>query len=394
MNDRGRNSNTGNDGEGKLMLENNRKLLSIIVPCYNEAKVLEDFHEELTAQLAALQSRRPENLAADRAVDAAKFAGGCNAGAPQHMRYAQDVRFSSEYDFEIIYVNDGSTDATQEIITGFTSRAADGKLQIRYVSFSRNFGKEAAMLAGLEYAEGDCAVIMDADLQHPPELIRDMLVQYELGFDQVIAKRDRSGESAKSKFFAGLYYKLVNLVVDVKMEDGAGDFRLLSRKAIDAVLSLKETNRFSKGIFSWVGFNQTYIEYENRRRAAASSHWSFRKLLRYGIDGVVSFNVQPLRVCVYMGVSLLAISLLYLLYLFIQIIRHGIDVPGYFTTITMIAVLGGVQLISLGVIGEYVGRIYAEVKNRPAYIIAESDRQHSNDGFQKIIEIENDKKDI
>ena len=357
------------------MIANNRKLLSIIVPCYNEAKVLERFHEELTAQLEAL------------------FRGKA-VGTHHEMEAA----LSSEYDYEIIYVNDGSTDATREIIKklaadnveavrssqesrvaadaapGEAGAGPDGRLQISYISFSRNFGKEAAMLAGLEYAGGECAVIMDADLQHPPELIKDMLLQYELGFDQVIAKRDRKGESVRSKFFAKLYYKLVNLVVDVKMEDGAGDFRLLSRKAIDAVLSLKETNRFSKGIFSWVGFNQTYIEYENRRRAAASSHWSFRKLLRYGIDGVVSFNVQPLRVCVYMGASLLALSMLYLLYLFVQIVRNGVDVPGYFTTIAMIAVLGGVQLISLGVIGEYVGRIYAEVKKRPAYIVAESSR--------------------
>jgi glycosyltransferase involved in cell wall biosynthesis len=185
----------------------------------------------------------------------------------------------------------------------------------------------------------------------------------------------------------------VNLVVDVKMEDGAGDFRLLSRRAIEAVLALKEANRFSKGIFSWVGFNQTYIEYENRQRAADVSHWSFRKLLRYGIDGVVSFNVQPLRVCVYMGVSLLALSMLYLLYLLVQIILHGVDVPGYFTTIAMISVIGGVQLVSLGVIGEYVGRIYAEVKKRPAYIVAERDGNCINcSSFEaEAIQTENEK---
>ena len=164
-------------------------------------------------------------------------------------------------------------------------------------------------------------------------------------------------------------------MVDVKMTDGAGDFRLLSRAAIDAVLSLKETNRFSKGIFSWVGFNQTYIEYENRKRAADESKWSFKKLLKYGIDGVVSFNTQPLRLCVYLGGILLIISMAYLVYLFVSILMNGIDVPGYFTTIALISVIGAVQLISLGIIGEYVGRIYAEVKKRPAYIVADTNIQ-------------------
>ena len=220
--------------------ENNKKLLSVIVPCYNEAKGLNDFHHELTVQLSAI-----ENL----------------------------QELNSRYDYEIIYVNDGSTDATREIIRKLSSDAVASGCgpQVRYITFSRNFGKESAMLAGLEYAKGDCAVIMDADLQHPPELIGEMLTQYEIGFDQVIAKRNRKGESFISRFFAKLYYKMVNPMVDVEMVDGAGDFRLLSRAAIDAVLSLKETNRFSKGIFSWVGFNQTYIEYENRQRASDSS---------------------------------------------------------------------------------------------------------------------------
>lgn len=343
--------------------ENNRKLLSIIVPCCNEAKVLDDFHEALELQLAALTQSGPEALR--------RAAAAC---APEGAR--QPAGLGSNYDYEIIYINDGSTDASLNIIKGLAAEDS----RVRYISLSRNFGKESAMLAGLEYAEGDCAVIMDADLQHPPELIPEMLAQYEVGFDQVIAKRDRKGETVRSRFFAKMYYKLVNLVVDVKMEDGAGDFRLLSRRAIDAVLELKEANRFSKGIFSWVGFNHTYIEYENRPRAADVSHWSFRKLLRYGIDGVVSFNVQPLRVCVYLGISLLVLSMLYLLYLLVQIIMHGVDVPGYFTTIAMISVIGGVQLVSLGVIGEYVGRIYAEVKKRPAYIIAEHSGNRSRHG--------------
>ena len=203
-------------------------------------------------------------------------------------------------------------------------------------------------------------------------MIHQMLDKYEEGYDQVIAKRDRKGEPKKAAFLARTYYRLVNKMVDVRMVDGAGDFRLLSRETIEAVLSLKETNRFSKGIFSWVGFNQTYIEYANRQRTFDESRWSFKRLLRYGVDGIVSFNVQPLRMCVYLGGVLLGISMLYLIYLFVRILIYGIDVPGYFTTITLIAVLGGVQLISLGIIGEYVGRIYAEVKKRPIYIVAKT----------------------
>lgn len=301
--------------------------LSVIIPCYNEEKVLRLFHGALMKQLAGL--------------------------APE------------KYEYEVIFVNDGSRDKSMDLILEFA--AANEK--IRYISFSRNFGKEAAMLAGMEYASGDCVIIMDADLQHPPSLIPSMLEKYEEGYDQVIAKRDRKGDPRKAAFFARTYYRLVNKMVDVQMVDGAGDFRLLSRKTIDAVLKLKETNRFSKGLFSWVGFNQAYIEYENRQRTFDDSRWSFKRLLRYGIDGVVSFNVQPLRMCVYLGGVLLGISILYLIYLFVRILIFGIDVPGYFTTITLISVLGGVQLISLGIIGEYVGRIYAEVKKRPSYIV-------------------------
>ncbi len=317
-------------------MEKNRKLLSVIVPCYNETKVLDAFNSEVIRQLKSL---------------------------------------SFKYDYELIYVNDGSTDGTHVKIKNFAAENS----AVKYLCFSRNFGKESAMLAGLEYASGDCAVILDADLQHPPELIHEMLEKYEEGYDQVIAKRNRDGDSFKNRFFARTYYKLVKNMVDVKMTDGAGDFRLLSRAAIDAVLSLKETNRFSKGIFSWIGFKQTYVEYENRKRVADESRWSFKKLLKYGIDGVISFNTQPLRLCVYLGGALLLISMAYLVYLFISILMNGIDVPGYFTTIALISIVGGVQLISLGIIGEYVGRIYAEVKERPAYIIADTNIQEGTE---------------
>lgn len=321
------------------MIENKReirehayreKMLSIIVPCYNEEKGLRLFHGALRDQLAAIREKG--------------------------------------YAYEVIYINDGSRDRSLELILEFAS----GEDYTKYISFSRNFGKESAMLAGLEAAAGSCAVILDADLQHPPSLIPQMLDKYEEGYEQVIARRNREGDSWKFSFFARTYYKLTDKLIDVKLVDGAGDFRLIDRKVIDAVLSLKETNRFSKGLFSWVGFRQTYLEYENRKRFADESHWSFRRLLGYGVDGIVSFNVQPLRMCVYLGGVLLVLSIIYLIYLFVRILIYGIDVPGYFTTITLISVLGGVQLVSLGIIGEYVGRIYAEVKKRPLYIVEQT----------------------
>ena len=304
-----------------------RELLSVIVPCYNEGAVIE--------------------RTAKAIVDT------CTGRA---------------FDFEIIFVNDGSKDDT----LAFLKKLAGRSEKIKYISFSRNFGKEAAMLSGLEHCKGCCAVIMDADLQHPPELIVQMYEKYQEGYDQVIAKRNRKGDSRLSIVFAKLYYKLANKLVNVEMVDGAGDFRLLSRRTIHALLELKENNRFSKGLFSWVGFNQIYIEYENQERAGGNSKWSFKSLLSYGVDGILSFNNQPLRICIYLGGIFMGISILYLLYLLIEILLHGIDAPGYFTTILLITTLGGIQLFSIGVIGEYIGRIYFEVKKRPVYLIQET----------------------
>lgn len=302
-------------------------LLSVIIPCYNEGKVI------------------------GRTAEALKNAVSGQA-----------------FDYELIFVNDGSRDDTLETV----KRLAAGDPKIKYVSFSRNFGKEAAMLAGLQYCMGECAVIIDADLQHPPELIPEMYKKYKEGYDQVIAKRNRNGDSKIGILFAKLYYKLANKLVDVQMVDGAGDFRLLSRRAVNALLGLKENNRFSKGLFSWIGFNQTYIEYENQERAGGESKWSFKSLLSYGVDGILSFNNQPLRICIYVGGIFIGISIIYLVYLFIQILLHGIDAPGYFTTILLVTSLGGIQLLSIGIIGEYIGRIYFEVKKRPCFIVQES----------------------
>ena len=243
---------------------------------------------------------------------------------------------------------------------------------VKYISFSRNFGKEAGMLAGLEYITGDCVVIMDADLQHPPELIPEMIKYYKEGYDQVIAKRNRKGDNKYRTWATKLYYKLVNKLIDVELVDGVGDFRLLSRKAVDSILAMKEYNRFSKGIFSWIGFKQKTIQYENQSRVAGETKWSFKSLLSYGIDGIISFNDKPLRVCFVIGCSLIMMSLIYIVFLLVQILVSGIDVPGYFTTIASIMIIGGVQLVFIGVLGEYIGKIYYEVKKRPHFIVDES----------------------
>lgn len=305
--------------------------VSVIIPCFNESAVIEATVKRLTEVLGG---------------DAKKRA----------------------YEYELIFVDDGSSDDTLLKLKG----AAETDPSVRYISFSRNFGKESAMLAGLQYASGDCAVIMDADLQHPPELIPEMITYFEAGYDQVIAKRNRKGDKKRATLMARLYYRIVNHIVDVKMVDGIGDFRLLSRKAVNALISMGEYNRFSKGLFSWIGFKEKIIEYENQQRAAGETKWSFKRLLSYGIDGLISFNNKPLRICFVMGGLLVVISFIYILITLIQILMHGIDVPGYFTTICAILIIGGVQLISVGVLGEYIGRIYYEVKGRPHFLVQDT----------------------
>lgn len=301
--------------------------LSIVVPCYNEESVLPIFYEVINNVLQQLNTS-----------------------------------------YEVVFINDGSRDKTQNIL----QMLSEQDHLVKYVSFSKNFGKESAMLAGLSYASGEYVLIMDADLQHPPSLIPAMLAKAEEGYDQVIAKRDRSGEKFTRSFLTRIYYKLINSLVDVRLENGIGDFRLLSRQAVDALLSLKEYNRFSKGLFSWIGFNEAIIEYENITREEGASKWSFASLLNYGIDGVISFNNKPLRIAIYLGLTVTLLDILYVLYMLVQITIKGIDVPGYFTTIAAILLVGGLQLFFMGIIGEYIGRIYYEVKRRPHYIVAKT----------------------
>lgn len=286
-----------------------------------------------------------------------------------HQVLAEELEKLSDITFELLYVNDGSRDQT---LTYMREIAAKDH-RVKYISFSRNFGKEAAMLAGLRNATGEAVIIMDGDLQNPPWLIKAMIAKYREGYDMVSARRTRKGEKRSSSLFAKLFYHFANNLMDVKLTDGISDFRLLSRKVVNALISLPEYNRFSKGLFSWVGFNNTVIEYENVVREAGETKFSFKQSLNYAIEGILSFNDKPLRVVFNIGLFCIGISILYILWLLISyILNPETAVSGYFTTIFTIVLFGGVQLVSVGVLGEYIGKIFYEVKHRPHFIIEES----------------------
>ncbi|WP_411083084.1 glycosyltransferase [Streptomyces sp. cmx-18-6] len=302
--------------------------LSVVVPCFNEAEVLDAFHTALLAVLDGLGET-----------------------------------------FEVCYVDDGSGDATRELLHALSLRDE----RVHYTAFSRNFGKEAGILAGLRMSRGAAVVIMDADLQHPPELIPRMLELHRHGYDQVIPRRDRTGEGVVRSTLSHTYYALVRRCMDVELIDGTGDFRLLSRRAVESVLSLPESNRFSKGIFSWIGFDTVSFRYRNSERVAGRSKWGSRRLLNYGIDGLLSFNNRPLRLAIYTGFWVFVSALAYALWTVITVVLHGADTPGYATLLTAVVALSGIQLVTLGVIGEYVGRIYHEAKHRPPYVVRETD---------------------
>jgi polyisoprenyl-phosphate glycosyltransferase len=270
-------------------------------------------------------------------------------------------------DFEVVLVDDGSTDKTLTVMRHIVS----GDARFRYLALSRNFGKESAMLAGLSEASGDAVVLMDADLQHPPELLEQMVQQLLAGHDQVVARRTRHGDGRLRTMVSRLYYRVINKLIDVQIHDGVGDFRVLSRRAVDALLALGEYNRFSKGLFSWIGFDTAIIDYDNVPRRHGCTKWTFRGLLNYGIDGVVAFNHKPLRVAIYIGLLVSLVAFGYGSWVIVDAVRSGIDAPGYVTLMCGVIGLGGLQLVFLGVIGEYLGRIYAETKRRPHFLIKE-----------------------
>lgn len=306
-------------------------LISLVVPCYNEEEALPFLYNALC-----------------------------------------DVRKEmTSYDFEFIFVNDGSRDKTSDVIKKFSSEDKDCK----YIIFSRNFGKEAAMYAGLSKAKGDLIAIMDADMQDPPSLIPSMVKSIENDEADIVATRrvTREGEPVIRSFFARMFYKIINKMVEVEIADGARDFRLMKRQVVDAILDLNERQRFSKGIFAWVGFRTKWLEFVNTERVAGETKWNFFSLFKYAIDGIVSFTTMPLRFATYLGFTTASAGFIYLLYYFIRaiVLRIYDTVPGYPSLLCFILFIGGSILMSLGLLGEYIGRTFIEVKRRPIYIKAE-----------------------
>lgn len=271
-------------------------------------------------------------------------------------------------DFEVLLVDDGSSDDT----LGTMREIAASDSRFRYIALSRNFGKEAAMLAGLSQADGDVVGIIDADLQHPPELLGRMIDLLSEGRDQVVARRSRTGDSRLRSILSTLFYQVMNKLVEVELQNGVGDFRVLSRRAVRALLALGEYNRFSKGLFSWIGFDTAIVDYENVPRQDGTSKWSLRKLVDYGIDGVVSFNNRPLRLAIYLGGLCTLLAFGYAIWVLADGIMFGNPVPGYVTIMVGVAGFSGLQLLILGVIGEYLGRIYFETKRRPHFLVKEA----------------------
>jgi polyisoprenyl-phosphate glycosyltransferase len=270
--------------------------------------------------------------------------------------------------WEILFVDDGSTDRTLEVLRRINER----ERRVKTISLSRNFGKEVAVAAGLQHATGDGVVIMDGDLQHPPEVIGDFVARWEEGFDIVYGqRRDRQTDTAMQRITSRAFYRVFRALTGTELPDGAGDFRLLDRKAVDAMNRLKERSRFNKGLFAWIGFKTVGVVFDVAPRAEGISRWRPRKLFRFALDGLASFTTIPLRVWSYLGLLVSAFAFFYAVIFLLKTLIWGTDVPGFPTLIISVMLLGGVQLISLGVIGEYLGRVYEEVKGRPLYIVGE-----------------------
>lgn len=307
------------------------KLCSCIVPCFNEEEVIPLYYEEM-----------------------------------QKVRKQEEGKI----DFEIIFIDDGSKDKTLEVI----KKLSEQDECIHYVSFSRNFGKEAAMYAGFEHANGEYVVTMDVDLQDPPHLIPEMIrCIEEEGYDSVATRRvTRKGEPPIRSFFARRFYGLINRISDADIVDGARDFRMMKRDMVDAILSMPEYNRFTKGIFGWVGFKTKWLEFENVERAAGETKWSFWKLFRYALEGIIAFSTVPLTIVSLIGVIVCIIAFLFLLFVVIRAAAFGDPVAGWPSLICVISFLSGIQLLGIGVVGMYLSKTYLETKKRPIYIKKES----------------------
>ncbi len=276
----------------------------------------------------------------------------------------------NSYKWELLFVDDGSTDATLNILKQL--RTHDQR--VKYIRFSRNFGKESAMLAGFDYAKGDCVIVMDADMQDPPELIGEMLEEWEKGAQDVYAKRTSRGkESIIRRHLSLLYYRLLAKISDVEILQNVGDFRLLDRRCVDALRQMRESQRYTKGLFCWIGFQKREITFERQDRIRGHSSWNLLRLTNFAIDGITSFSIVPLRISAIIGILTSGATVIYMFYFLIKTLLYGDPVQGFPTLIVVILLLGGLQLCSLGIIGEYIGRIYNETKKRPVYIVAEKE---------------------
>lgn len=313
----------------------NKKLISIVVPCYNEEPTLNILYEELNKVTATM----------------------------------------SEYGFEYVFINDGSKDKTLNIL----KEMAQKDIRVKYVSFSRNFGKEAALLAGLKTAKGDFVATMDADMQDPPSLLPEMVSYVASGeYDNAATRRvSRKGEPIIRSFFARMFYRVMRRITDIEIMDGARDYRVMNRPMVDSIIALQEYNRFSKGIFSWVGFETKWIEFENVERSAGETKWSFWKLLRYSIEGMVSFSDAPINIASWLGLIMTGVSVIALIFLFLRALIFGDPVAGWPSLACIMTFIAGIQLFVMGMMGQYISKTYMEVKNRPHYIVKDSNVEDS-----------------
>lgn len=308
--------------------------ISVIVPCYNEEETINYFYKEIT-------------------------------------KIAEKLK---KYEFEFLFIDDGSRDNTLEIIKKLSSTDK----RVRYISFSRNFGKEAAMYAGLEHVDGDYITIMDADLQDPPAMLIDMLdIIKKDGYDVVGTRRvTRKGEPPIRSFFARCFYKIINKMSKIEMVDGARDYRLMKRQVVDSILLLQEYNRYSKGLFSFVGYNTKWLEYENVKRIAGETKWSFWRLFKYALEGIVAFSTTPLSLAAILGIIMCFVSFITILVIIIKTLIFGDPVGGWPSMVCIILFVSGIQLLCMGIIGQYLAKTYLETKKRPIYIIKETNNKN------------------
>lgn len=313
--------------------------ITIMVPAYNEQEVLHTLYDRLQSVIDRIPS----------------------------------------YEFEILFINDGSTDATLYHIKEL--RKKDDR--ISYVNLSRNFGKEIAMIAGFDYVTGDAVIILDADLQDPPELIPEMIMHWEQGYDDVYAKRkNRAGETWLKKWTARTFYRMLQKITRIPIQENTGDFRLLDRRCVEALKQLRETQRYTKGMFSWIGYNKKEILFDRDARAAGETKWNYLKLFDLAIEGITSFTTAPLRLSALFGSMISLFAFIYMMIIIIKTLLFGEEVGGYPSLMTVILFLGGIQLLSLGIIGEYLGKVFNETKRRPLYFVDEYNNEKAQNHTQ------------